>query len=518
MRMKTHEEFVREIKGKYGDEYTVLNEYKGAHIKILVRHNSCRCNNYEWEIAPNKLLQGRGCPICANNIKKTHEEFFKELNEVHGENIYIPLEKYKGANTKILVRHNCGYEWQVIPSSLLSGKGCPLCGGSKKKTHEEFIEEIKEKYNGEYTILSKYVNARTKILINHNSDKCKFHEYEVAPDKLLIGKGCPVCSGRTAKLGINTIWDTDRWMYDLGVSEEDAKMHSSRSGMKITVRCPECGREKRIAIHQLFRNKSISCSCGDGKSYPEKFIMNFLEQLNADFETEYTPKWIHNKRYDFYIKNIDTIIEAHGEQHYENDTFKSVGGRTLEEEEENDKYKKEMALNNGIKHYVELDCRESNMEWIKNSILNSELAKLFDLSNINWKQCAELANKNIVKEVCKYWNNKKDNETTKDLEKIFNLNRTSITTYLKKGTKLGWCDYNPKEELKRIVSKNGKLNGKKVEIFKDDKSLGIFISCLELEVQSEVLFGVILLHQNISAVCNGKQKQYKGFTFKYVEK
>ncbi|XZI53423.1 hypothetical protein ACSW9K_08325 [Clostridium perfringens] len=516
MRRKTHEEFVREIKGEYGDEYTVLNEYKGAHIKILVRHNSCRCNNYEWEIAPNKLLQGRGCPICANNIKKTHEGFVKELNEVHGENIYIPLEKYKGSNTKILVRHNCGYEWEVTPSSLLSGKGCYSCRGSKKKTHEEFIEEVKEKYNGEYTILSKYVNARTKILIKHNSDKCKFHKYEVTPDKLLIGKGCPVCSGRTAKLGINTIWDTDRWMCDLGVSEEDAKKYSSRSGRKITVTCLDCGRKKDIVIHQLFRNKSISCLCGDGKSYPEKFIYNLLEQLKVDFEIEYKPEWIDNKRYDFHIKDYSCIIETHGGQHYE-ESFQYYGGRTLEGERQNDKYKKEAALKNGIKYYITLDCRESNLEWIKNSVLNSELAELFDLSSINLTSCAEFANKNIVKEVCDYWNNKREDETTADLERVFRLNRTSISAYLKKGTRLGWCNYNPKEEVKKIVGKNGKLNGKEVEIFKDNQSLGIFESCAALSRQSEKLFGVKLFNQNISAVCNGKQKSYKGFAFKYIE-
>lgn len=252
---------------------------------------------------------------------------------------------------------------------------------------------------------------------------------------------CNVCVPRGRKkavLGINTIWDTDRWMCDLGVSVEDAKRYTHNSGRKITVKCPDCGREKSVKITHIYTYKTIFCTCGDGKSYPEKFVMNVLEQLNINFETEYSPSWIKPKRYDFYIPKFNMIIEAHGGQHYDG-SFKRIGGRTLEEEQQNDKYKREMALVNGIKHYIELDCRESSLDYIKNSILNSKLNKLFDLSNINWTSCAEFANKNIVKEVCDYWNNKGEDETTRDLAKEFKVDPVTIRSYLKKGTKLGWC-------------------------------------------------------------------------------
>ena len=353
-------------------------------------------------------------------------------------------------------------------------------------------------------------------MVRHNCKKCHYHQYEVTPSNLLRGSGCPVCSGREAKLGINTIWDTDRWMVDLGVSEEDTKKYTSQSGKKIIVTCPDCGREKKVTISSVYKRKTIGCSCGDGKSYPEKFVMNALEQLNVNFEIEYSPSWIDNKKYDFYIPELKCIIETHGMQHYDGG-FERTGGRTLEEEKQNDKYKKGIALANGIKYYIELDCRESNLEWIKNSILHSELSQLFDLSNINWNKCAEFSNKNIVKEVCGYWNNKKDSETTKDLEKVFKLSSGAVRNYLKKGTKLGWCDYSSKEELRKSVGKNGKSTGKKVEILKNGKSLGTFASSHELERRSKELYQVKLLQGNISAVCLGKRKSYKGYQFKYIE-
>lgn len=305
-------------------------------------------------------------------------------------------------------------------------------------------------------------------------------------------------------------------MCDLGISEEDAKRYKSRSGKKITITCPYCNKKRVMRIVDIYKHKSIGCPCGDGKSYPEKFIMNLLEQLGLDFEIEYKPSWIDGRRYDFYIPKLEYIIETHGRQHYDG-SFNRIGGRNLEEERANDEFKKETALANGIKHYTELDCKESNMDYIKNSILNSELSKLFDLSNIDWNKCAEFANKNIVKEVCDYWNNRKDGETTSDLGKVFKTDRGTIVNYLKKGTKLDWCKYNPKEELKKSALNNGFLLKKKVEIFKNNQSLGVFESCAELDRQSEELFGIKLCNSNISSCCLNKRKSHKGFTFKYVD-
>ena len=154
-----------------------------------------------------------------------------------------------------------------------------------------------------------------------------------------------------------------------------------------------------------------------------------------------------------------------------------------------------MAIDNGIKleNYITIDCRKSDLEHIKNNIINSKLNEIFDLSKINWIEIGQYSEKNLVKEVCNYWyiHNNINNVglTTKDLEKVFKLGKTTIIRYLKKGTKLGWCYYNPKEEMNKNnkinAIKNGRNLSKQVEVFKDEISLGIFPSCHELERQSE---------------------------------
>ena len=182
---------------------------------------------------------------------------------------------------------------------------------------------------------------------------------------------------------------------------------------------------------------------------------------------------------------------------------------SLQEVQKNDKNKKELAIKNGIKpdNYIVLDCRYSEFEFIKNNIINSRLNEIFDLNNIDWIKIGQDSEKSLVKEVCDYWHlhNEINNEglLIKDLSYIFKINPTTISRYLKTGTKIDLCNFY-----------SG--SSRKVEIFKDGISLGIFKSCSELERQSEKMFDVKLSSICIAKVCNGKQKIHKGYTFKCI--
>ena len=347
---------------------------------------------------------------------------------------------------------------------------------------------------------------------------CGWTEGWIEESNLKIGKGCSCCSNRTAVLGINTIYDKAPWMMKW-VSEEDAKRYAPNSHKRVEATCLDCGRKKEKKIYDIYRNKSISCTCGDSISYPEKFIISVLMQLESEFQTQLsksTFEWIGEKRYDFYLHSLNMIIETHGLQHYEENTnFKM----SLKEVQENDLYKKQMAEKNGIKNYIVIDCRRSDLEWIKNSILNSKLNEFFDLSKIDWLKCEEFALKNIVKEVCDYWNNKEEWETVVTIandNKWGIKDRNTIRKYIKKGVELGWCHYHPREEYMKAMRRK-ENSAKRIKIFKGGILLEIFESCHELSRQSEELFGVKLFPGNIYDVCNGKKSQYKGFTFRYID-
>ena len=347
-------------------------------------------------------------------------------------------------------------------------------------------------------------------------------EYWIAEGNLKKLKQCSCCSSPSKLIveGINDITTTDPWMIPY-IGLEVAKTHSRGSREKIYPFCPDCGRKiKKTPIKELIRLKGIKCFCNDSVSYPEKFIFKILEDLKINFKTQLGEKdylWCKNYKYDFYFELNEEkyIIETHGSQHYLNSGFWKMGGRTLEEEQENDKKKKELALQSGIKeeNYIIIDCRKSEKDWIKENILKSGLNDLFDLSVIDWDKCEEFALSNLIKIACNY---KKNNPelTTAQIGKIMNLSRDTICIYLKKGSQLGWCNYNPKEEKRKAHSKNGLSKGKKVEVFKDGYSLGIFPSCSELSRQSEKLFGVKLVQTTITKSYLDKEKLYKGFIFR----
>ena len=327
-------------------------------------------------------------------------------------------------------------------------------------------------------------------------------------------------SGQFGGIFTKSLWESDRWVCLLGVSEEDAKRYSRGSHNKIKVKCPHCGNTKEIVVYHLIKNNSINCTCRDGISYPEKFMINVLDQLNIEYIfqlTKTTLGWCENFRYDFYIPSINTIIETHGGQHYKDCSWSKV-----EDVQKNDSIKYELALQNRISNYIVIDCRYSDKEYIKNSVLNSRLSELFDLSEIDWVKCDKDTQKNLVKEVCEYWNNKAHWETTEDLVKYFGLSRPTIIDYLKKGTILSWCYYDGKEELKKVGrikgEINGKRGGKKTEMYDLD---GNFImkesSAVKLKERCLKELNIDLDTRHISAVCNGKRKTHKGYIFKYID-
>lgn len=299
------------------------------------------------------------------------------------------------------------------------------------------------------------------------------------------------------------------------------------SNKKVKLICSDCHAEKEMVVYSFVR-RGLQCSCGDSNSYPNKYIHNILTQLNVGFKPETSFDWaiignssnkkVNGKKiYDYYVPSINCIIENHGMQHYDG-SFESHGGRDLKEEQENDLLKRELALNNGIKHYVELDCRKSDREWIKNSIMNSELPDLlgFKEENIDWLACHEFGLKNLARITCELWESKRFS-TTSELCDFLNIGKHAVLTYLKTGNKLGWCNYNAKDEMKKIAYKNGKNNCVPVEVFKDEKSLGVFPSAKYLSIHSVDLFGVNFRASTISMVYKGKRESYKGYIFRTVK-
>ena len=373
----------------------------------------------------------------------------------------------------------------------------------------------------------------------YHCNKCYINEDWIEETTLSKGIGCNACCVPSKKvlLSVNTIYDKATWMIKLGVSEEDAKKYSFRSTNEIEVTCPHCGRPKITTPDKIYSHKSIGCNCGDNISYPNKYKHEFYNQLLIQGQIKnYIPEYkIKNRNYDMFIElnNGETLIdENHGEQHGK---FIKSGNITIvkyirkcfninnkRDEIKNDSYKCWLAYENGIDNYIQSDCFISDSDYMKHNIENSILSKMFDLSKIDWNKCEEYALKKITKEICDYWHEhrevNKEYITTTDLIDICKFDRSTIIKYLKKGNKIGWCSYDPKEEQRLGAMRSNALKRNKVLVY--DLNMNYITegeSASWLSRNSVKKLGVKISQSKISDVATGKRSSYKGFIFKYAK-
>ena len=103
---------------------------------------------------------------------------------------------------------------------------------------------------------------------------------------------------------------------------------------------------------------------------------------------------------------------------------------------ENDRAKRQVAIDNGIYYYIEIDCRKSESEYIKNSIMNSELPNIFDFSeqDIDWNECDKYASGSLFMHTAEFWNAGVHDK--KEIAKHLGLHHLTIYRYLKRANSL----------------------------------------------------------------------------------
>lgn len=179
-------------KSKHRDKIELIGEFKSHTKKLRVR---CLVDGHEWNTTPQQLCSGIGCRVCfTNSLRLEHNQFVENL-KVRQPSITV-IGQYEHTKKKIRVRCNIdGYEWDVLPNSLMSGSGCAKCARVLQKDHATFMEEF-SKLNKPIEILTEYTQALSKV-----KARCLIDGYEwyPTPAKLLSGQGCPKCYGNIKK-------------------------------------------------------------------------------------------------------------------------------------------------------------------------------------------------------------------------------------------------------------------------------------------------------------------------------
>lgn len=356
-------------------------------------------------------------------------------------------------------------------------------------------------------VYKKYLNNKITKSYLYHCNICGFNEGIISESELIRGCRCSCCLGRTVVKGINDITTTAPWMikYFCGGIKE-AEKYTCKSGMRIKPICPYCNHiyDKNIRIIDIYKNRGFGCNCSsDHISYPEKVILSMLKSCNIKFIYQLTNnnmQWAKKYKYDFFLQDYSTIIEVNGGQHYSNSMFTI----TLEEQKNNDKIKKEIAIKNKIKHYICLDCSKSNIEYIRESVINSGLLDIIETNkdNINWVACDKYAQSNLVYDVCKYYMKHK-NMPAYQIADVFGIHHSTACRYLNKGKEFGWCDY---------ISGNKKP----IEVSKSGSVVWVFESAKDAEEKYPNIFK----KASLSHACNGvntiKKYIYKGYNVRYI--
>ena len=240
----------------------------------------------------------------------------------------------------------------------------------------------------------------------------------------------------------NALPNTRPDVVDFFIDKNDAWNYTVGSHDVVKLKCKHCGYPKTMTVHSLCSDGFCCPMCSDGISYPEKFMLSLLDQLGIRYIYQLNKKhfkWCGKYRYDFYLPDFNYIIEVHGAQHYEAEN--QFGDTTLQEVQDNDRHKKDVAMQNHISRYIEIEAKRSRLAYFQKQIIKS-LGHFFNLDNVNWIECNQDATKSIVKEVCEYYNSH-SNIKIDDMCNIFNLSSSTLRAYLHIGNDNGWCNYIP---------------------------------------------------------------------------
>lgn len=259
---------------------------------------------------------------------------------------------YIGDKTKVDINFNCGHPvHSVSPNNYKRGQGCPECVIKNKmdKSKEELYRIAKERG---HKILGKYINNSTKILIDFN---CGHQVHNITPHMYKQGKGCPICSGKSAKYA-------KQELYELAKNNEHTILGKYvNNSTKISINF-NCGHKSHNITPAMYKQGKGCPYCKASKGEME--VSRVFKEMNISYQEQYKFENCRNVLplpFDFYIPEFNICIEYDGAHHYKPVAYykkedseyqiakaKKIAEERLKETQRRDKIKTDYCRNNGI--------------------------------------------------------------------------------------------------------------------------------------------------------------------------
>ena len=393
---KCPETFRQRVRDLVGDEYVFIEEYTGSHNAITVKHMKC---GREYRIQPSLFLGGHKCR-CTTELKSFYDSYEDNLGTDY--ELLGGLDDFEYLTDVLHIKHlKCGTEFSAKASTLTVAyktSRCPECRPTKRKTTEEFKEDINYKSNDSFEVLSGYTNRESRICFRHK--KCGEVFVSRARDMAQDPK-CPNCESVLNRLGrIHEKFSAD---FLIGHLDEtivtNAPIIHKKCGHAFAVdltnfkgRCVNCSAHKaenyfkskvleklgseysfikfthRPELSEGYRRGVVveHFNCGhvyetsystilEGSKCPncvfsrgEKEVADVLDSLSIEYTREHSFEYLGRKRFDFFIPSLNIAIEYDGEQHYK--SIDAWGG-----EEYLESVRQSDALKNDFCEYMGID-------------------------------------------------------------------------------------------------------------------------------------------------------------------
>ena len=192
-------QFINKAKALHGSKY----KYVGADYVSSRAYMKIYCNTHKeyFKQRPSAHLQGQGCPTCGKEDRnrvstKLHEDYIREIKEVHGNKYTYEKTLYTKAHNKIIVSCKEHGAFKITANNHLHGGGCRECAHKKLSSNtREFIEKaVKLKGDKDFDFSEvTYVTNKVPVKIT-----CLLHNevFMVSPNRFLDAKasgGCKTC-------------------------------------------------------------------------------------------------------------------------------------------------------------------------------------------------------------------------------------------------------------------------------------------------------------------------------------
>lgn len=396
-------------KGKYGvkrgTKLLVKVEHlpNNSNVRLTKKCDICgKTSETSYNAITNARLKGDGLDRCvkcgkekASESRRLNVKYEKSLEfYANNNNKEYLLDEFSHKNeltaNKISYGSNFDFIWECpkcnstyemqMAKRVLRDFKCPYCKGRRVNSTNSLNDtfpDVLHKWNYNRNILTPsevYCLSTKKYW--WKCDDCK-SDYSKSVYQVIQGIGCPYCTGQKANhtnslANLNPTLASEWHPTKNGdLTPNDVTCGSTKKPWWI---CDKCNHEWNATVsHRANKLNPTGCPVCVS-SLGERKIRDYFIKHNIKFEfqkcfNDLNGLGFKNLSYDFYIEDLNLLLEFHGVQHYHYSECFHVDLEGFKKQKEHDRLKEEYAGHNNFNLLI---IKYNEIEMIEN-ILKKEL-------------------------------------------------------------------------------------------------------------------------------------------------